>query len=72
MKEINCALVDITEFQSKILDYIASDELDKMINNTIFADDTHARLAVSHGMAIAAMLTSQCDLVYATKIIEEK
>lgn len=72
IKEINCVLVDIAEFQNKILEYISSDELDKMISATVFADDTHARSAIIHGMAVAAMLTSQCDLIYATKTIKEE
>ena len=57
-------VVDVEEFQQKVLDYISSDEMDKMINNTVFAEKPECKSAVIHGMAIASMLTSYCTLMY--------
>lgn len=31
--------IEVNEFQQKVLDYIASEDIDKMINDTIFADN---------------------------------
>lgn len=56
--------VDVNEFQKKVLDYICSDELDKMINNTVFAEKPECKSAIIHGMAIASMLTSACEPMY--------
>ena len=59
--------IDNTEFQQKILDYIASDELDKMFNNTIFKDNPESQAckqAMIYGMVIAAMITGRCNSVY--------
>lgn len=57
-------LIDATEFQKLIMDYIYSDEMDKMIDSTIFEDDPKCRAAMVHGMCIASMLTSRCEHVY--------
>lgn len=54
-------LIDSTEFQSKILDYITSKELDEMLAVTIFADKPECKQAMIHGMIIASMLTSKCE-----------
>lgn len=72
MNKPNAALIDTAEFNNKILDYISSDELDKMINCTVFKDNPQSKSAIIHGMCIAAMLTSQCDLVYAIKTVVEE
>lgn len=64
-------LIDNTEFQSKVLDYISSGELDKMIDHTVFKDDLHCRAAIIHGMCIAAMLTSHCNQIYISLDEEE-
>lgn len=55
--------VNINEFQHMVLNYIHSDKLDKMFTSTIFAGDTKCRAAMIHGMAVALMLTSQCEPV---------
>ena len=55
-------LIDSTEFQQKVLDYISSDEFENMINTTIFKDNDECKHAIAHGMVIAAMLTSRCKL----------
>ena len=63
--EDNCKIVvDVTEFQQKVLDYISSEEIDKMISNTIFADKPECKSAIIHGMTIASMLTGCCELMY--------
>lgn len=56
--------IDAQEFQQKVLDYISSDELDKMINNTVFAGKPECKSAIVYGMAIASMLTSTCEPMY--------
>lgn len=57
-------VIDAQEFQQKVLDYISSDELDEMINNTVFAGKPEYKSAIAHGMAIASMLTSICKSMY--------
>lgn len=54
-------LIDSTEFQQKVLDYIGSDEFDKMVDATVFKCDNQCKLAIIHGMSVASMLTSQCE-----------
>ena len=53
--------VDIKEFQTKILEFINSDEIDKLFNCTIFANIPECKQAMIHGMCIASMLTSRCE-----------
>lgn len=65
-------VIDIKEFQQKVLDYISSDEIDKMISNTVFADKPECKSVVIHGMVIASMLTSCCELMYAREYKEEE
>lgn len=60
-------LIDSTEFQKHILDYIGSDNFTKMINSTIFAGKQDCIDAIIHGMCIASMLTSQCNQFYITE-----
>lgn len=57
-------LIDSTELQQKVLDYIASEEFNKMVDSTIFIDDNQCKLAIIHGMAIASMLTCRCKPLY--------
>ena len=57
-------VVDTNEFQQKVLDYINSDDIDKMISNTVFADKPECKSAIIHGMLIASMLTSTCETMY--------
>lgn len=60
--EDNCLiLIDSKEFQTKILDFIASEELDKFFNQTVFTGNQECRQAMIHGMCLASMLTSQCN-----------
>lgn len=61
----NCKmLIDSTELQQKILDYIASKEFDKMVDSTVFKDNSQCRMAIVYGMSIASMLTCRCELFY--------
>ena len=57
-------LIDPSEFQQKVLDYINSDELDKMIDSTVFKDKPESKSAITHGMVIASMLTTRCEKIY--------
>lgn len=54
-------LIEEFELQKKVLNYIYSDEFDKMINNTIFKEDEKCRRAIIYGMVTASMLASQCE-----------
>ena len=58
----NKILIDSTEFQQKVLDYISSCEIDKMIDATVFKDNQECKQAIIHGMIIASMLTNRCTL----------
>ena len=57
-------LIDSTELQQKILDYIASKEFDKMVDFTVFRDNSQCRMAIIYGMSIASMLTCRCEQFY--------
>lgn len=71
--ENNCRIVvDTKEFQQKVLDYINSDDIDKMISNTVFADKPECKSAIIHSMSIASMLTSACELMYVREYKEEE
>lgn len=54
-------LIDSKEFQQKVLDYIGSEEIDKMIRSTIFDGKPECKSAIIHGMCIASMLASYCE-----------
>lgn len=53
-------LIDSTELQQKVLDYIGSEEFDKMVDSIVFRDNNQCKLAIIHGMSIASMLTCRC------------
>ena len=57
-------LVDTMEFQKRIMDCITSEELDKFFECTTFSGDNKCRQAMIHGMCIAAMMASDCNLVF--------
>lgn len=57
-------VIDSTELQQKVLDYIASEEFNKMVDSTVFRDDNQCKLAIIHGMTIASMLTCRCKPLY--------
>lgn len=52
--------IESIEFQQKVLDYISSEEINKMFNSTIFKDNPECKSAMIHGMVIASMLTCHC------------
>lgn len=52
--------IDVNEYQKKILDIIGSNELDKIIASSVYADNHEFRMAILYGMTIASMYTSQC------------
>ena len=60
MEDNYLTLIDSKEFQTKVLDYIASEDFDEAFNNTIFAGKQECKEAMFHGMCMAAMLTSKC------------
>lgn len=64
MKDDYRIVVDIKDFQEKVLDYISSDKINKHLDNTIYANNKECRSAMIYGMSIASMLTSSCDLIY--------
>ena len=68
----NKILIDSTEFQQKVLDYISSCEIDKMIDATVFKDSQECKQAIIHGMVIASMLTSRCKQIEINKVIDMK
>lgn len=51
--------INTNEYQSKILDIISSNELDKIIDNSVY-DKYEFRMSIIFGMSIASMYTSQC------------
>lgn len=53
--------IDKYEFQSKILDLISSEELNKYIDNSVYKDNKDAKGAVTYGMALASMQTCRCQ-----------
>lgn len=53
-------LIDVAEFHQIILKLIGSDELNKMIDSSLYADDKEARAAINYGMILAALFTSKC------------
>lgn len=59
-------LIDTTEFQHLILEYITTDKIDSWFDTTVFSEKDNAdelRSAMIHGMLVAAMLTSQCKTI---------
>lgn len=60
-KERFRVLIDSKELQQKVLDYISSEDIDKMIRSTIFDGKPECKSAIIHGMCIASMLASYCE-----------
>lgn len=52
--------INVNEYQKKILDIIGSDEMDKIIASSVYADNHELHMAIVYGMVIASMYTSQC------------
>jgi len=56
-------LIDSSEFQTNILNYIGTNEFENMFQNTIFStfsDSQQYKNAIIQGMMIASMLTCKC------------
>ena len=62
MNKPNVTLIDTSEFNQIILDYISSGKIDEFISNSIYTDDPQSRNAIIYGMCIASLLTSQCSI----------
>lgn len=59
-------LVDISEYQQRVLNCIGLEEIDKFFGSTMFTSLPESNMykqAMIHGMAIASMMTSQCNQV---------
>ena len=68
-------LIDVQEYQKRILDVMTSEEIDKYFNCTVFnekEDKVGYKSAMIHGMCIASLLTTDCDLVIAEERYGEK
>ena len=63
-KEIYRVLIDSKEFQQKVLDYIGSEEIDKVIRTTSFDGKPECKSAIIYGMCLASMLTNNCEPFY--------
>lgn len=63
-------LIDSQKFQKKIMDYITSQEVDKLFDATMFASNPESqacRQAMIHGMVTAGMMTCLCDPIFLEK-----
>ena len=68
-------LIDSSEFQSMILNYIGSDNIDKMFNNTRFASEKKSKdykQAMIHGMLYASILTCKCNPIHIKEKMEDE
>ena len=57
-------LIETKEFQQRILDCVLSDEINRMFENTYFANKDNAsdcKAAMIHGMVMASLLASSCE-----------
>lgn len=61
MEDKYSTFIDSKEFQSKILEFIGSDEIDRFFNCTVFADIPSCRQAMIYGMCIASMMVCKCE-----------
>ena len=53
-------LIDTEEYQKLILSLMHSEEINEMINATIYKDDERAKAAIRYGMAIASLYICKC------------
>lgn len=54
-------LIDTEEYQKLILNLMHSEEINKMIDATIYKDDERAKDAIRYGMAMASLYTCRCQ-----------
>lgn len=75
MSEDRCVnLIDSSELQKVVLDYIKSEEFETMFNSTIFStyeDSEKYKHAVIHGLVFGSMLTSKCRTL-SVEVIDKK
>ena len=67
-------LIDSRELQRVILDYINSEDFEKMFNSTIFStyeDREKYKHAVIHGLVFGSMLTTRCRTL-SVEVIDKK
>lgn len=69
MKEI---FISVYEFQEMILKCIHSDEINKIVDSTVYKDDPNGKQAIIHGMVMAAMITSKCTQYHMVKENKEE
>lgn len=63
-------MIDTTEYQQRVLECIGSEKVDKLFGSTMFVnlpESSMCKQAMIHGMAIASMMTSQCNQVIVEK-----
>ena len=63
-------MIDNTEYQQRVLECIGSEKVDKLFGSTMFVnlpESSMCKQAMIHGMAIASMMTSQCNQVIVEK-----
>lgn len=64
--------INVYEFQETILKYICSDEINKIVDSTVFKDDPNGKQAIIHDMVMAALITSKCTKYRRVKEEEEE
>lgn len=67
-------LIDMGEFQSKILEHVCSNEFNKQFGSTQFStyeDAKGYRQAMMHGMIMASIMTSQCEYLCVREKLDE-
>lgn len=65
-------LIDTEEYQKLILNLMHSEEIDEMINATVYKDDERAKAAIRYGMAIASLYTCKCQRYKSAKELEDQ
>lgn len=63
-------MVDVNEYQKRVLDCITTGEIDKFLDNSVYKDKSECKQAMIYGMCIASMLTSDVGRLFAVN--EEK
>lgn len=59
-KEKIMVLIDTEEYQKLILSLMHSEEINEMIDATIYKDDERAKAAIRYGMVMALIYTCKC------------
>lgn len=65
------SLIDTEEYQKLILNLMHSEEINKMIDATIYKDDERAKAAIRYGMAIASLYTCKCKSYVMPKDVKD-